>query len=39
MEQNIVSLDCLSLAERDRTYEAKFEDEWDTDTEAEGKRT
>ncbi|GAA6096951.1 leucine-rich repeat-containing protein 74A isoform X1 [Tachysurus ichikawai] len=38
MEQNIVSLDCLSLAERDRTYEAKFEDEWDTDTEAEEQK-
>lgn len=36
MEQSIVSLDCLSLAERDSTLEAGSGDEWDTDTEAEG---
>ncbi|XP_027027926.2 leucine-rich repeat-containing protein 74A isoform X2 [Tachysurus fulvidraco] len=39
MEQTIVSLDCLSLAERDRTYESKFEDEWDTETEAEEQKS
>ncbi|KAK3537750.1 hypothetical protein QTP70_017858 [Hemibagrus guttatus] len=38
MEQSIVSLDCLSLGERDSTYEAGFEDEWDTDIEAEEQK-
>lgn len=37
MEECVLSLDCLSLAERGSTYEAEVEDEWDTDTEAEGK--
>lgn len=37
MEESILSLDCLSLTERASTYEAEEEDEWDTDTEAEGK--
>lgn len=37
MEESIVSLDCLSLTERDSTYEAAVEDEWDTDSEVEGE--
>lgn len=37
MEESILSLDCLSLAETANTYEAEVNDEWDTDTEAEGK--
>lgn len=37
MEESILSLDCISLERRASTYEAEVEDEWDTDTEAEGK--
>lgn len=36
MEESVLSLDCLSLAERADAYEDEVEDEWDTDTEAEG---
>lgn len=38
MEESILeSLDCLSLADRASNYEAVVADEWDTDTEDEGK--
>lgn len=36
MQESVLSLDSLSLADRVSSYEAEVEDEWDTDTEAEG---
>lgn len=37
MQESVLSLDSLNLADRVSSYEAEVDDEWDTEPEAEGK--